>query len=84
MRLTLLGRSYCHLCDDMQVAIENFARQHGLKLDLAVVDLDLHPALEDQFGELIPLLFRGDELSGDSICHHFFDDVAVGRVLLGH
>jgi hypothetical protein len=66
-KLTLISRRYCHLCDDMQSALENL--QGGLAFGLEVIDLDAHPAMEGRYGELVPVLLDGDA----EICHYFLD-----------
>ena len=42
--LTLLSRSYCHLCHDMEVALAPLAEEFGATV--SVVDVDADPALE--------------------------------------
>ena len=65
--LTLLSRRYCHLCHDMEQALEPLKGPLGF--ELRVVDVDADDALEAQYGELVPvLLFEGRE-----ICHYFLD-----------
>jgi glutaredoxin len=68
--LTLLTRSYCHLCDDMRAAVGPVAARHGFSI--AEVDVDQHAALEAAYGERVPVLFlgapgRGRELGWGSI-----------------
>jgi len=72
--LTLYGRRYCHLCDDMLAALE------AMRCDVApftveVIDVDADPALEARFDELVPVLF-GD-LAAPELCHYFLDSAAV-------
>lgn len=71
--LTLYTRAYCHLCDDMRAAIAPWRERFGFELE--VVDVDDHPALEDRFGEKVPVLVEGDR----EICHYFFDEAALRR-----
>ena len=74
--LTLYGRRYCHLCDDMITALQPLrSRFH---FELQVVDVDSHPALEQRYGEKVPvLLLRNSEL-----CHYFLDEQAVTAALM--
>ncbi len=73
--LTLLSRSYCHLCHDMEVAVAPLAEEFGLGLE--VVDVDADPVLEARYDELVPvLLHRGREL-----CHYFLDEAKVREYL---
>jgi hypothetical protein len=73
VRLTLYGRGYCHLCEDMERALERL--QPELCFTFAVVDVDLDPALERRYGELVPVLEGPD---GREICHYFLDLEALG------
>ncbi|WP_454736354.1 glutaredoxin family protein [Cupriavidus necator] len=84
--LTLYGRAYCHLCDDMKVALELLRRDFSFTLH--EVDVDADPGLEDRFGELVPVLMPGTpaELEGNpaQLCHYFLDEAAVRVWLAAH
>ncbi|RPI46355.1 MAG: glutaredoxin family protein [Betaproteobacteria bacterium] len=67
MRLTLYGRGYCHLCEDMLAALEPIGARLGFEVD--VVDVDRDPALEARYGERVPVLAHGDI----DICHYHLD-----------
>ena len=67
-RLTLYGRSYCHLCDDMVAALEKL--RDSLAFSLHVADVDADPVLEATYGELVPVLV---DAQGREICHYFLD-----------
>ncbi|CAJ0818637.1 glutaredoxin family protein [Ralstonia flaminis] len=79
IELTLYGRTYCHLCDDMKVALEPLRRDFSFLLH--EVDVDSDPALEARFGELVPVLMTGapdSQLGGaQELCHYFVDVPAV-------
>lgn len=75
IHLTLLGRVYCHLCHDMEIALAPLAAEFGA--DVEVLDVDEDPALEERWGELVPVLLHGEE----EICHYFLDAQAVRDVL---
>lgn len=73
--LQLLGRVYCHLCHDMEAALAPIAAEFSAQVE--VVDVAEDPALEERWGELVPvLLYQGEE-----ICHYFLDAPAVREVL---
>ena len=74
-RLTLLSRSWCHLCDDMRLALEPMAKLHAF--DLQIVDIDGDSALESRYGEDIPVLLAGEY----EICRHRFDAARVTAYL---
>ena len=44
-----------------EIAVENFV--------IDVIDVDLHTALEEKWGHLVPVLLDGDV----EICHYFLD-----------
>ena len=67
-RLVLYGRTYCHLCADMETALAPL--QQALDFSLSVVDVDTDPALEARYGELVPVLADAE---GREICHYFLD-----------
>ncbi|MGH8745815.1 MAG: glutaredoxin family protein [Burkholderiales bacterium] len=71
-RLTLYGRTYCHLCEDMLHALE--AVQDELQFTIQTVDVDADPSLEERFGERVPVLVGPDE---HEICHYFLDLTAL-------
>lgn len=66
-QLTLLSRTYCHLCHDMEAALAPLAAEFGVAV--AVVDVDADDALEARWGELVPVLLDGDA----ELCHYFLD-----------
>ena len=80
MRLTLLTRAYCHLCDEMRDALAGVAGAAGF--EVVEIDVDAHPALEERFGERVPVLLRGDPAGGTEICHYRLDDAKL-RAALG-
>ncbi len=70
-RLTLISRHYCHLCQDMEVALGPLAKELGFALE--VLDVDADAALEKRYDELVPVLLH----EGRELCHYFLD---VGKV----
>ena len=70
-RLTLLSREYCHLCHEMRAALEHFRGRYDF--EVAVVDVDRHPTLEEKWGDKVPVLLDGER----EICHYFLDFEAV-------
>src|SRR5512143_3403989 len=81
IRLTLLVRAYCHLCDDMREALVPLARAHRAAID--EVDVDAHPALEARYGDRVPVLLLGPPDAGEELCHHFLDAPRVRAALEG-
>lgn len=74
-RLTVLSRSYCHLCDEMIEALRALQRDTDFVIDVRDVDDD--PALEARFGERVPVLLAGEE----ELCHGRLDPAVVGAWL---
>lgn len=69
--LTLLSRTYCHLCHDMEAALAPLAAEFGVKVE--VLDVDADDALEARWGELVPVLLHKDH----ELCHYFLDTAKV-------
>ncbi|MCF6282987.1 MAG: glutaredoxin family protein [Candidatus Polarisedimenticolaceae bacterium] len=66
--LTLYSRIYCSLCDVMLEALQK--RQKALQFVIKVVDVDADPALDEKYGELVPVLMDGDA----EIFHYHFNE----------
>lgn len=73
--LVVYSRGYCHLCGDMIGALRPLERALGFRL--RVVDVDEDPALEQCYGDKVPLLEGG----GEEICHYFLDRAALDAFL---
>lgn len=71
IELTLLSRTYCHLCHDMEAALAPLAGEFGASV--TVVDVDSDDALEARWGELVPVLLH----DGIELCHYFLDEPRV-------
>lgn len=73
--LTLYGRAWCHLCDDMRIALEPLAAEFGVPVE--IIDVDADPVLEARYNELVPVLvYEGVEL-----CHYHLDEGRVRAAL---
>ncbi|MGN6864539.1 glutaredoxin family protein, partial [Neisseria sp. P0018.S003] len=68
MKITLMFREYCSLCQKMREQLKRYQEQVGFGPD--VVDVDEDPVLEDQYNELVPVLLDGDT----EICHLLLDE----------
>ena len=79
LKLTLLTRAYCHLCDEMLAAVRPLAAARGAPID--VIDVDADPALELAFGDRVPVLFAGDPATGVLLCHYHLDPARVEAAL---
>ncbi|MCE2989609.1 MAG: glutaredoxin family protein [Burkholderiales bacterium] len=81
IQLTLIGRSYCHLCDDLRAALVAAAQADGVVIELSEIDVDERPELEEEYGMLVPVLLRGGLPDGVEICHYHFDPSAWRRAI---
>ena len=77
IELTLISRSYCHLCHDMEVSLAPLAAEFGAMV--TVVDVDADPALEARYDELVPVLLHGEI----ELCHYFLDEGKTREYLAG-
>ncbi len=76
IHFTLYSRTYCHLCDDMLVALR--ALEIMSPMLITVVDVDADETLVAQYDELVPVLFASrDGHLGQQLCHYFLDEAAV-------
>ncbi|HQU15960.1 MAG: thioredoxin family protein [Chromatiales bacterium 21-64-14] len=75
MRLTVYGRSHCHLCEEMLSALRPFQERYGFALE--VVDIDGEPQLEARYGAKVPVLVTADR----ELCHYFLDETMLIRHL---
>jgi hypothetical protein len=58
VRLTLITRAYCHLCDEMRAEVEPLAAAAAVPVD--EIDVDGDPALEARWGDRVPVLLVGE------------------------
>jgi hypothetical protein len=74
--LTVYSRNYCHLCDEMIAGLHMLqARFH---FGLSILDVDCDTALEQRYGEHVPVLLHGDR----ELCRHRLDESLVTDYLV--
>ena len=66
--LTVYGHSYCSLCEVMLSALQSLQTELGFVIEW--VDIEGNEALEEHFGELVPVLMMGEE----KLCHYHLDE----------
>ena len=77
IHFTLYSRSYCHLCDDMRLALEDLVQ--SVPHQISMVDVDQDPDLLSLYDELVPVLFakKANDVTsvgaGVELCHHHLD-----------
>ena len=77
--LTLLTRAYCHLCEDMRLALQPVAARFGARIE--EIDVDSDPVLEAAYGAKVPVLLLGDFPDGRELCHYHLDKKRVEAAL---
>lgn len=75
--MTLLSRSYCHLCEEMLSTLKVLQATHDFDIEVLDIDLADHAALRSLYDELVPVLLDGQT----EICHYHLDAGAVIRCL---
>lgn len=75
-KLTLIGRSYCHLCDEMRD--ELLTCGGWPPFELCIIDIDADERLLRLYDELVPVLLTNE---GDELCHYHLDSKAVYEYL---
>jgi hypothetical protein len=73
VKLTLLVRAYCHLCDEMREDLAPLLASCNATVEL--IDVDADPALEARWGDKVPVLLAGEQ----ELCHYRLDAIAVDR-----
>ena len=73
--LTIYGRPGCHLCEEMQEALQ--ALLGGRPVAVRVVDISGNAELEARFSLKIPVLMAGKR----EICHYVLDRDALQAYL---
>ena len=80
LKFTLYSRSYCHLCEDMALALK--ALLGDLPYELEITDVDADPALVEKYDELVPVLTGYSVSNGwQQLCHYHLDAKAVTAFL---
>lgn len=74
---TLIVNGYCHLCDDMRLALAPYRQRPGFVLQ--EWDIDDHPELEARWGEKVPVLLYGDV----EVCFYHLDVARLEALLAG-
>ncbi|OGA72863.1 MAG: hypothetical protein A3G81_22380 [Betaproteobacteria bacterium RIFCSPLOWO2_12_FULL_65_14] len=70
MKVKLLGRAWCHLCEEMAQGL----RAAGI--DFEEVDVDSDPRLEAMYGEQVPVLLK----DGAEVCRHRLTAEAIAKL----
>jgi thioredoxin reductase (NADPH) len=71
LKLVVLSREYCHLCDELLAGLRQFQGRYDFEIE--VVDVDRHPELEERWGDKVPVVLDG----GIEVCHYHLDAAAL-------
>lgn len=80
MRFIIYSRSYCHLCEDLRLAL--LVAMEAQAIQVEMIDVDADPQLVERYDELVPVLM-GEAAEGTwrEICHYVLDEAALHRHL---
>lgn len=78
MKISLLGRQRCHLCDDAAAVL--IALRDEFDLSVAAIDIDTDDELVKEYGLRIPVILDGD---GQVVAEGIIDRTSLRRVLKG-
>ena len=71
LKLTVIARKACHLCDEMITEL------HAYSVGFEVIYLDEQPKLELAYGLKVPVLLQAEK----ELCHFFLDHDVLEEVL---
>ena len=83
MKIVLLVRAYCHVCDKMLADLQPIVEAHGADLEVIDVDSPGNTALEAEWGDRVPAVFAGEPGTGALLCHYHLDQARVLSALRG-
>jgi glutaredoxin len=69
-KVELFGRAYCHLCEEMAQALRS------LGVPFEEIDVDSDPALDELYGENVPVLLK----DGAELCRHRLSAEAIDKL----
>ena len=79
LRIEILSRPGCHLCDEAKDAIQRVAARLPLmNIALVVTNIDLDPSLREKYGFDVPVVF----LEGKEVFRHRMDEPDFERKLI--
>jgi predicted thioredoxin/glutaredoxin len=76
VRLTVVRRHDCELCEEMLAALERLGRERALP-PIETIDVDSDPQLARRHGLHVPVLLLG----GRVVCRHRLDRAELERLL---
>ncbi len=76
-KLTLYSRLYCHLCETMQLELQQLSDEGQFELEVIDIDRDRDAELKQRYNEFVPVLNHGDR----EICFYQLDKDALQRAL---
>ena len=75
MKIKLLTRKGCHLCEDAEMILRVMQKQMTFQLEF--IDIDQHPELRKKYHNDVPVIMADNAV----ICMHYLDIEKLVRVL---
>lgn len=76
----IYSRSYCHLCEEMLLALQKFRSDYNFSVE--ILDVDADATLLQCYDELVPVLLgRHGEKLPRQLCHYFLNEEVVAQFL---
>lgn len=75
-RLTVYGRAWCHLCDDLLTGLRPICDEFGAEIEIPTRTRILKSG--KPYGERVPVVLGG----GIELCRYFLDSAAIRAYLL--
>ena len=79
MRITILSRENCHLCDAAASVIAEVLNDVAAQIPVIEIDVDRHPHLAAAFGNDVPVVLIDDR----EVFRHRVDSEALASILRG-
>ena len=76
--LRLYTRQGCHLCEDMQIQLQELQVDEGFTMEL--IDVDREPGIQSTYGRRVPLL---ETAEGDCLCEYYLEQISLLNYLHG-
>ena len=78
LEFKLYSKSGCHLCENLEQELLPFIEKYKFTVQRYYIDNE--PALQELYGDRIPVLMLNDEI----LCHYFLDTDKVLIALTDH
>lgn len=80
MKITLLNRPGCHLCDEALMDLNSYLEESGLDAEVELLDIERDEQLHRRFMERIPVVL----VEGEIVCELAFDSEEMDAATRPH